>query len=340
MKFLLLIPLWLLIPYTLLVLGAAGWQIWQIRTKSREIRFRWIRRSVIVLLPAVLALGPSIPGGTSAPGVSNLDVIFAVDVTPSMGAVDYTGAQQRIDGVKKDLLAMSTKLQGARLEIITFDSAANVVLSFTSDASAFSSAVQGITPQISSYSPGSSIDKPVQAIAHEFAASKSAHPEHQRILFYMGDGEQTTTTSVQSFDPITPYLNGGAVLGYGTTVGSKMINYTGAINPPATPSYITTIDPSTKTLTPAISKIDETALRSIADQLKIPYQNRNQGGSADGIYQASRAALAVDRSQHLVHYLNLYWFLAIPFTCLIFWEWQQLIVKLFDLRKRPGGSHA
>lgn len=343
MKFEPLVSLWLLVPYTLLALGAAGWQMWRIRHQKRMIILRWSRRAALLLLPALIALGLSIPGGTSSPGVSNLDVVFAIDTTPSMGALDYTGGQQRIAGIKNDLLALGNKLQGARLEVITFDSNANVILPFTTDLSAFSSAVQGITPEPSSYSQGSNISMPVNTVLQQLQASKAAYPTHDRLVFYLGDGEQTTDAPIQSFAPIAPYISGGAVLGYGTTTGAKMIDYSVIPTTGSAASYIQTVDPTTGKLVPGISKMDPTTLQTIASQLNTTFVNRDQGGSIDSVYTASRAQLTVDRSQHLVRYLNLYWLLAIPFTVLMFWEWQILVINLLDLRERPehpGGRHA
>ncbi len=342
-----LVPLWLLIPYLLLTLGAAGWQIWRLwnkdkgkdRIKTRPLLIRWCRRGALLVLPAIIAFGPSVPGGTSAPGVANLDVIFAVDTTPSMGALDYNGTKPRMDGVRQDMLALATKLRGAHLEIIAFDSSANVILPSTTDPTAFATATDGLSPQVSSYSQGSSIDEPINLITQELKNSKTAYPQRNRLLFYLGDGEQTSPTAIESFAPLVPYLSGGGILGYGTTTGAQIPNDTGLGTVSTTP-YIMTVNGTTNTLTPAISHMDPTALQNIATQLKVTYHDRDQGGSVNSVYTASQAPLAVDRSQRIVHYLNLYWLFAIPFAGLLFWEWQLLVVRVFELRQARGGKHA
>jgi Ca-activated chloride channel family protein len=345
MKFEPLVSWWLIVMYVFVALTAAGWQIWQIRHQGRKVLVRWLRRAALLILPAVLALGPSVPGGTSSPGVSNLDVIFAVDTTPSAGAQDYDGTLPRLDGVKNDILALANKLQGARFEIISFDSDANVVLPFTTDATALSSAVQGLTPEASTYSQGSSIDKPIGLIVQELNNSKAAYPDHERLLFYLGDGEQTVNAPVQSYASIASKINAGAVLGYGTTSGANMLNYTGADGTGTALSYIMTVDPATNKLIPAVSKIDPVALQTIATQLHVAYRDRDKGGPIASAFQASKASLTIAHSQHIVHYLNLYWLVAIPFAGLCFWEWQALVINLFELRKhhsekQRGGRHA
>lgn len=331
MKFQPLVSWWLLAPYFIAVLGAGGWQIMQVRKQERKVLLRWVRRVALLLLPGLIALGPSVPGGTSSPGVANLDVIFAVDTTPSMAALDYHGTQQRLDGAKADILELVDKLQGAHIEIISFDSNANVILPFTNDLTALSAAVQGMIPEVSSYSQGSAIDQPKDLITRELKNSKTAYPQRKRLVFYLGDGEQTMSTAVQSFAPIAPYIDGGAVLGYGTTQGAQMLDYTGDSTQPT--GYIQTAGPAGSQLAPAVSKMDPATLSTIAQQLGVVYQDRNSGGSVDGLYKASKAQIAVDNSQHLIRYLSLYWLLAIPFAGLVFWDWKTIVIKALDLRQ-------
>jgi len=345
MKFVPLVSWWWIALYLAIVVPAAGWQIWRVWQVNRRdwlVLLPWLRRALLALLPAFLALGPSVPGGTSAPGVANLDVLFAVDTTPSMGALDYDGTQQRIVGVRNDILALAAKLQGAHFELITFDTSANVVLPLTDYSSALSSAVADLSPQFSAYSQGSAIDKPLDLITQELKNSKAANPQRKRLLFYFGDGEQTLNAQVVSFAPLATYLSGGAVLGYGTTQGAQMINYTN-IDPVATnqvASYITTLSPATGQPTPAVSKLNPSTLQTMADQLNVTYQDRDAGGSINSVYQASQTPLVIDHSQHIVRYLNLYWLLAIPLVGLLFWEWQALVIKLFELRRHKGAVYA
>lgn len=332
-----LVSWWLILPYLILITAYLGRQILHDRRthkrRAKRADFRqWLRRSILLALPILVAIGPSVQGGVSSPGVANLDVIFAVDTTPSMAALDYNGSQQRIEGVKQDMQALAASLKGAHIEIITFDSQANVILPLTTDSTAFSTAVQGMRPQINSYSRGSSIDKPLNMLTQEFKRSSTAYPDHYRLLFYFGDGEQTAETKPKSFSPVARYIDGGAILGYGTAKGAKIVKYTGLESTSKSTTYVSTIDEATNKLTAAVSHTDTAALKKIAGEIKVTYQDRNRGGPVEDLYQASQAALAVDRSQRVVHYLNLYWLAAVPLAGLLFWEWQRLVIKLFALR--------
>src|SRR5690606_39283043 len=58
------------------------------------------------------------------------------------------------------------------------------------------------------------------------AATKSS-PDRSRMVFYLGDGEQTSSGEPESFKGGAKYVDGGAVLGYGTAEGGPMKKTTG-----------------------------------------------------------------------------------------------------------------
>jgi Ca-activated chloride channel family protein len=187
----------------------------------------------------MMILGMSIATGSSSPGIANLDVIFCVDTTASMGALDYEKSRQRIVGVKRDMLEIGSRVQGAHLSIISFDSNVEPLLPSTSDYGTFVDVSQNITPEIYNTSSGSSIDSPIEQLTKQLKDSKAAYPDRQRLVFFFSDGEQTSDTEVKSFDKVAGFINGGAVLGYGTAAGAKMVKYTGLSEPSET-TYITT----------------------------------------------------------------------------------------------------
>lgn len=340
MRFQPLIIWWLLTPLSILGIAALSWYIYSLRKGPRQEFFIWIRRAVMFLLVVIVAFGPSVPGGSSSPGVANLEVVIAVDTTASMGAEDYKDSKIRLDGVKQDLRALAEKLKGAHFTLITFDSKANLALPSTPDGATFASAVDALSLEIYGTSKGSLIDKPIEVSLQQLKKSKATDPDRSRLFFYVGDGEQTNDADVESFDKIKSLINGGAVLGYGTSEGAKMIRNTGLNNSKAEPQYVNTLDATSKKPVPAVSKIDEPALKKIAGQLGVTYKNRNNGGSVDEIYRASNAQLLVDHSKKVTHYINLYWLFAIPLAGLMFWEWRQVLLLVLKLRSEQKGRHA
>lgn len=338
MRFQPMMPLWLLLPLLILVLAAVGWQLYVTYRQDKTMFLRWVRRTGLAVALFLMAAGPSIPGGVSSPGVANLDVLFVVDTTASMGAVDYQGNRLRLEGVKEDMKALGDKLRGAHLSIVTFDSKVNTILPSTSDATTFSSTVETLHREVQGTSKGSAIDKPIERIIKLLKDSSTRHPERDRLVFYLGDGEQTNEEEVKSFKTIDRYVVGGAVLGYGTAKGAKMLKYDGVGEETSNGEYVKTIDPATKKFVPAVSKLDEDKLNTIARELGVAYQNRNRGGQFDDLFRVSNVQVLIDKKKQVVHYLNLYWLFAIPLVILIFWEWKTLFFLMLQLKKEQGAG--
>lgn len=325
---------WLAAPVVLAAIALSGWQLYDLRHAGWKNLKPWIRRAGLVALLLIVILGPSVSTGTTSPGVRNLDVLFAVDTTASMGATDYNGNGLRLDGVKHDMLALGSKLQGANFGIITFDSKPDPYLPFSNDYDTFVSSVKSLNREVYNTSNGSSIDMPIKLIAQELGNEQAVHPDRSRLLFYMGDGEQTSGQPVKSFASLAKYANGGAVLGYGTAHGAHMLENTGLGNNASAPaSYIKTLDPVTKKPITAISKLDETNLRTIAGQLRLPYRNQDSAPSVDSLLTLSRAQQLRTQSQRIKHYADIYWLFAVPLTVLAFLEWNALLVEYLPLRQ-------
>ena len=340
MKFQPLIIWWLLLPFALAGFVAIGYWLWRLRHQNNKQEFMsWVRRGVLYVMLILMVLGISVPGGSSSPGVANLDVVFALDTTSSMGAQDYTGGKLRLEGAKQDMLALAEKLRGAHFALVTFDSKANVALPFTSDSASFTAAVQAANREIYGTSKGSSIDKPIDVVLQQLKNSKAAHPERSRLLFYVGDGEQTNKEEPKSFKDLAAYVNGGAVLGYGTAEGARMLRNTG-LEDGNNDLYVNMLDPSTKKFVPATSKIDEEKLKKIGEELGVNYHNRNTGGVVDGVYRSSGAELLIDKGKKIIHYINLYWLFAVPLVGLLFWEWRIVLLLMLQLRKDQRSRHA
>ena len=274
-----LAPVWLLLLVSLVLAGFATWRL--VAAPRASLRLAWALRIVMVILLLVVAVRPTIPADGTGPRASGgLEVWFVVDTTSSMAAEDYgmdagTGTPlTRLAGVEADITAITDRLAGAQFSLVTFDSATVQRVPLTSDGSALESATSALTQEVTLYSHGSSIDEPVSSLEKLLSTSKKEHPGNRRVLFYFGDGEQTVSTPPGSFETLAPFIDGGGVLGYGTTTGGRMQEFTGSapVDPAAPPAYIQ--DYSTSPSTDALSRIDEAALGTIAEQLAVPYTLR------------------------------------------------------------------
>jgi Ca-activated chloride channel family protein len=238
---------------------------------------------MMVLVLAAIAVRPAFGHSRQPAQLSNLDVFFVVDTTPSAAAEDYDGHQPRLVGMRADIKAIAASLSGARFTLVTFANATDIRVPLTTDPTALDTAVDLVNPYDSLYSDGSGIDEPVSAVTKQLAEAKAEQPERTRIVIYLGDGEQTARRPVGSFAPWAPYVSGGAVLGYGSTAGGRMRYYSTGTGP--TKDYVTGPDGL-----PAASKYAPQTLQAAASQIAVPFTHRTAPGPV-------RASLRVPRTR-------------------------------------------
>ena len=323
------VPLLVIVAIALLAVAVIG----LVRAASRGVRLSWALRVLMIVLLVVIAIRPAIPGTDQGPTArGGLEVYFAVDTTSSMAAEDYNGAETRLSGVKADIAAIAEELAGAQFSLVTFDSASVQRVPLTSDATALSSAVSVLTQEVTVYSQGSSVDEPVEVLTSILSDSQSKNPGNERVLFYLGDGEQTNGAAPGSFAELAPYLTGGGVLGYGTAEGGRMLEFDGFADDFSQLDYIqdTTQSPATD----ALSIIDETQLGVIAQELGVTYTHRTMPDSvADVLTGIDVGDLEVEEGEPAGPF-ELYWIFAIPLGLLMLLELLRLSGAIIELRPR------
>jgi Ca-activated chloride channel family protein len=308
-----------------------------IRATTASLRVAWALRIVMVVLLLIVALRPTIPADSQGPTASGgLEVYFAVDTTSSMAAEDYDGTQTRLDGVKSDIAAIAESLIGAQFSLVTFDAATVQRVPLTTDASALESAASVMTQEVTVYSRGSSIDQPIDLLTTLLEDSANANPKNTRVLFYLGDGEQTSGTDPESFADIAPLIAGGGVLGYGTSDGGRMREFDGFADEYSQLNYIqdTTQSPPVD----ALSRIDETALGTIASQLGVAYNHRTAPGDVSAIVQGIDVGALTVEPGDPGGPVELYWVFAIGLGLLVLWELVRLSGAVLELRPRREAS--
>jgi Ca-activated chloride channel family protein len=310
----------------------------------------WLFRGGLVLLLLLAAARPGIPGGTVPAAASELDVFFVVDTSSSIVAEDYSAAGKqdggkqdggkqdggkqgagehsaRLDGVRQDIRTIAEELAGARYSLITFDSGSVVRMPLTADTSALDTVVSVLGPQITSYSQGSSVTAAGAVLAERLAAARDRHPERPRLVFYFGDGEQTSATAPRALGVDSSLVSGGAVLGYGTAEGGKMKINSGD---PARPAADYIAEPGGGGEA-AVSRIDEQKLQEIARGLAVPYVHRAAGDAAAPMLQKAWPGTLERTGDSLEGRTELYWvpalaafLLALRETLLVFRQLQEL----------------
>jgi len=331
-------PVWLI---AVLAAALAVFAVWRlVASPSARTRLWWVLRLLAVVLLVLVALRPVIPAEpaqrSSASG--GLEVYIAVDTTSSMAAEDWADGSPRLDGVKADIAAMARGLEGASFSLVTFDAEAVQRVPLTSDATALVSAGDVLTQEITAYSRGSSIDAPVALLAEILGDAAEANPGQQRVLFYLGDGEQTSASEPGSFDALAPLVSGGAVLGYGTSEGGPMREFNGYVDPDAAPLYIQ--DYSAGEPQDAVSHADESRLAAVASQLGVGYLHRDAGtGIADLLAGFDVGDVTVTDGSRGVQ-TELYWIAAVPLGLIALAELVALVGVLFEARRATASTGA
>ncbi|WCD93380.1 vWA domain-containing protein [Microbacterium sp. nov. GSS16] len=271
-------------------------------------RGRWVLRLGMIVVVFVMLLRPGIPGGTSQTLATDTDVVIVVDTTASIVAEDWAGDRPRIDGVRTDVQAIVDEYPGARFALISFDAAAQLRLPLTTDATALMSSLDVMRPEVTDQSRGSSIGIANRMLADTLSAAAKASPERSRMVFYLGDGEQTASSEPESFASSAKYVDGGAVLGYGTTEGGPMRKTTGQGTEGG--DYIEYQGQH------ALSVIDEDNLRKVSEQLGVEYRART-ADTAIELPEAPTSTTDYAASGEVGNVIELYWIAALALIVLL-----------------------
>ncbi|WP_246084555.1 vWA domain-containing protein [Pseudarthrobacter phenanthrenivorans] len=350
-----ILPWWLLLPVLVAALVLTGWRLYRgLRAGAGRIPGRgmhpgvrpWLRRTALVLLLAGAAVRPGLPGGEAQAVTTDLNVFLVVDTTTSMVAEDYGDGLPRMEGVRRDIAAIAGELPGARFSVITFDTKAHVRMPLTTDTLALDTITSVLEPQVTAYAKGSSITAARQVLSERLEAARESHPERPRLVFYLGDGEQTTGQEPGPMD-LDGLVAGGAVLGYGTAAGGKMRENTGRENIGREDGGGPTAGddrPYVKDSTgeDAVSSMDEAGLERIAGQLGVPYVHRSAGDPVAPVMRDARAGdidagSVADGMRELGARTELYWLPAAGAFVLGLAELVQLVRQSAELR--PATAH-
>jgi Ca-activated chloride channel homolog len=300
-----------------------------------------VRTVAMIALATVIAVDPTVPGGSSEARRAAADVLFVVDATGSSAALDYDGDKQRLEGMRLDIIELAAEFPGSHFSLIRFDAQARVELPWTTDLAALESAVSVMRPERAVYSRGTQLDRPLQAIDEQIPRL-SAGTSSYSVVFYFSDGEERrdatapqlpgvdrgtgvtlddeeAAEAITSFTELAPDVDAGAVFGYGTTRGAPMLEFTGNDDE----LFVTDLTPYVFDYandTTAISRLDEGNLVEVADELGVAYRHRSEPGGLGAIAAAiaDAAPTVSDGSRDTPR--RLYWIPALALFALLLWQ--------------------
>lgn len=304
-----------------------------LKAGSAGRRLLWIERTALVLLCFVMLLRPGIAGASSQTVATDTDIYLVVDTTASIVAEDWDGELPRIDGIRADVAELVEQYPGARFSLVTFASNAEIRLPLTTDTSALMSSLSVLRPETTSVSKGSDIGAAAPTMAKLLKNAAESNSDRSRMVFYFGDGEQTSSRTPKSFADAGEFVDGGAVFGYGTAEGGAMKVTSGMATDAPSTDYIEFEGEI------ALSIIDENNLQKIADDLKVSLQVRSADSSPDFPKAPSSSTTLMDSTTG-GGVLDLSWIFALAVMLLVAFELARATMLTTQLRGLKATANA
>ena len=197
---------------------------------TRLKQLHW-RKLIIIFIWLAAMLGSSYipsPFYNNGDQVDNRDILFLVDVTYSMNALDGRDKKSRLDDAKKDIVTISQRSPGSRVGIITFDSTSDVYLPLTATASDIEVAANTISTR--TYYASQKVMKlsdAMKATGSYIRSSSEIDKTRQKMLIVLSDFELTNKQekideTVKAATELKKTVGGAVLIGYGNNTAVKM----------------------------------------------------------------------------------------------------------------------
>lgn len=284
---------------------------------KRKGKFAYIRQIIMIILLFMINLRMMIPTDVEV-STKRIDanVFFVIDNTISMAANDCADGTTRMDALKADCNNITGSLSGARFSLITFANISKLVFPLTESTSFVNSCIKGIGVTDELYAKGSSMNICKDMLV-ELVKAANEKNTGKVIVFFISDGEITNGDTLDSFKEAAKYIDGGAVLGYGTSKGGNMY-----IKDYFSDDLVTIEDKSEYPYKKAVSKIDEENLKAIAKDMGIEYINMTTENKLDTVIDNIKKDTASlgDEDSRLDGYKDIYFIFIIPLLGMLVYE--------------------
>lgn len=237
----------------------------------------WFRRTLprrrlgVLTIAAVLlvlaALRPEIGDSTRTLAAGAADdeptVFLVVDRSPAMGVTD-AGRRARMAAVRDDVAAVVDRYPRARFAVVTFAVAPTLEWPISQDNWTLRSMLAAMAPLRTTQVDLTQVNAAAaeNLLRYQLISARQQFPRARNLVFYFGSGADQSRSPQRDFALADGSVDGGAVFGYGSAAGGPI---------PATNRR---------------SAIDE-ALRTVAEQIGVPYVPRPGGGDGSALDNAS-----------------------------------------------------
>ena len=250
----------------------------------------------------------------------NCYCIIVLDDTLSMNAEDVPGFEEdrprtRMDQAKEDIDYITKNLVGAKFCIIDFNNDVNLICPFTDDNKYIKDSVDAIKPIVDYHATGTNINCCKKLLGQMINDAKLMNDGHV-VVFFLSDGENTDDHRLDNFSDIAQGIEGGAVMGYGTTKGGQMRYYDELHD-----ETVIVQDKRDYPYQPAVSKIDEKNLKSLSLDLGIEYIHMDESEDLDGTFENIMKLLEAETEETTEYgYADIYFWFVIPLAALVAYE--------------------
>ena len=325
MRFLPFLPIWLVI---VLLVAVAGLLIWCIIKKERRSLDNFRRIGILAVI-VLLIMHPVFQGGYSEAQLTNLNVYFAIDNTNSMAAKDCdNGSLRRYEKVAQDIKDIARQFPGAQYSVITQDISTYVAMPPSTSLDTLYAYADAIWPKPDSYSRGSNSAELLEKTLDQISAYDEEHPERINILFYLGDGEDTTTNAKTIYTQLKKHIATGAILGYGTKDGGTIPKVS-----PYSPREFAYGNVADDNGDSHKSRIDETNLQGIATKLGIKYYNLANDKTPANLSAEISEGVEMISTQDVDAHTEIYWLIALLLIGLLLWDFYVVLTRILQERE-------
>ena len=250
----------------------------------------------------------------------NCYCIIVLDDTLSMNAEDVPGFEEdrprtRMDQAKEDIDYITKNLVGAKFCIIDFNNDVNLICPFTDDNKYIKDSVDAIKPIVDYHATGTNINCCKKLLGQMINDAKLMNDGHV-VVFFLSDGENTDDHRLDNFSDIAQGIEGGAVMGYGTTKGGQMRYYDELHD-----ETVVVQDKRDYPYQPAVSKIDEKNLKSLSLDLGIEYIHMDESEDLDETFENIMKLLEAETEETTEYgYADIYFWFVIPLAALVAYE--------------------
>lgn len=196
------------------------------RGRSDDTIGACVRRCIVCVVVALMALTPCIVSTTTSRAVNATDVVIAVDVTGSMAVEDaHYGSDEtisRLEAAQQAVHDLTDMYQDASFAAIHFGASSSLDVPLTPDELAIGTWVDTLSVETTSVSSGSSLDEPLDVLLTTVESIREQHPDDAIVLYIITDGEETSNATRRTFSSLRGYVDDAFTIGVGSTEGGKI----------------------------------------------------------------------------------------------------------------------